>query len=94
MFIIPVFIRPLCTRSNRPSEENINTSRNTNLWQKFKYATVRRWQNILTIVNSLFGEEYNMKMNKSKTEIFVCCRNEAVKPDIKSDGETLEVDGG
>jgi len=48
-------------------------------------------QNILKTMNSIFREEYNMKINKSKTKIFICSRNEAAKPDIKLIGEILEV---
>lgn len=42
-------------------------------------------------MNSICREEYNMKINKANTKILVCSRNEAAKPDIKLDGETLEV---
>lgn len=34
------------------------------------------FQNILTTVNIIFKDEYNMKINKLKTEILVCSRNE------------------
>lgn len=42
-------------------------------------------------MNSIFGEEYDMKIKKSKTKILICSRNEAAKPDIKLDGYSLEV---
>jgi len=48
-------------------------------------------QNILTVMNSIFREEYNMKINKAKTKILVCSRNEAARPNIKLDGEALKV---
>jgi len=47
-------------------------------------------QNILIIMNSIFREEYNMKINKLKTKILMCNRNKAAKPDIKLDDDTLE----
>lgn len=47
-------------------------------------------KNILMIMNIIFMDEYNMKINESKTKILVYSRNEAVKSDIKLDGNTLE----
>jgi hypothetical protein len=34
-------------------------------------------QNILTVMNIIFKDEYNMKINKPKTKVLVCSRNEA-----------------
>ncbi|XP_050527166.1 uncharacterized protein LOC126897529 [Daktulosphaira vitifoliae] len=36
-------------------------------------------------------DEYNMKINKSKTKILVCGRNQTANWDINLDGDTLEV---
>jgi hypothetical protein len=47
-------------------------------------------QNILEIMNSIMKNEYNMKINKAKTKVLVCSRNEGIQTQIALDGDTLE----
>jgi len=42
-------------------------------------------------MNSIFREEYNIKINKLKSKILIHNKKEAAKPDIKLDGETVEI---
>jgi len=48
-------------------------------------------RNILTTMSIMFDDEYNMKINQSKTKILVCRRHVIVIPVIKLEGDTLEV---
>jgi hypothetical protein len=41
-------------------------------------------------MNSTMKNEYNMKINKAKTKVLVCSRDEGTQTQIALDGDTLE----
>lgn len=100
MFLIPMFIQSLCTRSHQPSKGIIASRKRF----KAKKQDMLRFaddivvlveceedlKNILMIMNIIFKNEYNMKIKKSKIKILARGRNEVVKPYIILDGNTLK----
>lgn len=47
-------------------------------------------QNILELMNLTMKNEYNMKINETKTKVLVCSRNGGSQTQMTLDGDTLE----